>query len=307
MSQLSRGTILGGGRSDRPWKRFPVKFHLPGHGGTRENVVKRASWKLGAIDDGLDVNDGDEHELRMSTQIYRDSDFFTLLPLSVRMEVEYAGDYRISYHVFAANDTTNAAVVDTWLRLNNSGTMDYSEGSLYCRHSNRPDGDVYLQNIYSLAAGDDVSLVTQSSAGTGTAKLVADKTWINMELVSYTPGTAGEDPLGGRWRADRDCVIESVVLTRGTTGTAGTTSMDILKNGVSMLGTNKCDILWSDDFQVYDSSIFGAPLSAMSSFVAENDMIDVRVLAQESPFPRDIVMVLNCIPFELPDNPSLLA
>lgn len=281
------GSPTGGlaSRRSADGDRFNIEFLLPGHGNRREGILK-AVQRYDNVG-GLNLNQAVNVPVWLATVNRRDDDFFPPIgSFLTRVYVSKTGTYRVSYNVVARNTGVANGNVRCWVAKNgNAGTALVGSAMAFTTVTNLTDGSASTSFLTDLTAGDYLEIyATRSGALTGVMNTVAGASFMQVELVSYP----GESYLGGARLAPRPGYVELAVLTKGVSGYSGTTYVDVLKNGSTMLGSIKLSIASTQQYQVYPESMF-----SVKSFDV-NDTLSIALTATESPYPRDFSLILRC-------------
>ena len=81
--------------------------------------------------------------------------------------------------------------------------------------------------------------------------------------------------------------IEKVTVTKGVSGYSGTTSIRLLKNGLSVMGSNDLLITSAQQYAEFGQSCFGTTVSDVG------DVYSLDVISEEAPYPHDLVVIVR--------------
>lgn len=135
------------------------------------------------------------------------------------------------------------------------------------------------------AAGivDSGGTVIIGGGGSGGGGSSVPLTAFDVDWVANGPYRA-DDSVDGAWVVPTDCAISKIKVWRGVAGRAGTTILDVKRNGSSLYSTpaNRPTIAYSDGDDFALSCILPDVLT-----LAENDKITIDTLTKETGSPRD--------------------
>ena len=258
---------------------FTLTWFLPGHGNRREGVMKSVQRYDAA--GGVNPFQASATAFALGTEERRDQDFFGPVgSFPTRVKILRAGTYRISYSVYSACSATSG----TWratVRKNGGSDLPGSAGIGRGNAGATPDGVASATFMHDFAAGDYFEVYTiKVGTGTGTFASVANYSMVTAELVSQSDETL----LGGAQVAPRAGVLTRVAVSKGVSGWSGTTRVRMLKNAVSMMGSNDLPILASQNYVEFGTAYHSVV------HVVPGDVLTLDVIGEESPYPRDLIL-----------------
>lgn len=274
------GRRFGGGGEP-----FFMRFDFPGHANRREGIVKLLQ-RYDSVG-GTNLNSATQVAVPFASVERRDGDFWDppgSNPATIRFLK--AGAYRVTYNVVA--DVLGVGSAKVYARKS-GGAQDLvgSISRMSLASATSPGSSAHATFVADFAAGDYVEVYAiRDGTDVGAMNTVAGASSILVELLSYS----GEALLGTRQIADRNVFIEKCTISKGVGGFSGTTYLDVLRNGVSLCGSNKLSIMSSQTFVEYSSSSFQLP------FISVGSEVTVDVIGEEAPYVRDLSVVLKLAP-----------
>ena len=281
MSPVTPSSRRFGGGGDP----FFMRFDFAGHANRREGIVKLLQRFDAA--GGTNLNSATQVAVPFASVERRDGDFWDppgSNPATVRFLK--AGVYRVKYSVVA--DVLGVGSAKVYARKN-GGASDLvgSVARMSLASTTAPGSAAHATFVADFAAGDWLEVyAVRDGTDVGNMSTVAGASSILVELLSYT----GETALGSRQVADRNAFIEKCTLSKDVGGYSGVTYVDVLRNGVSLCGSNKLSITPSQTFVEYPSSSFQIP------FIPVGSEVTVDVIGEEVPYPRGVCVVLKLAP-----------
>jgi len=264
--------------------RYTLAFTFPGHANRREGIMKRVLRRDSV--GGLNVNNASNTQVWLSAENFRDGDFFApIASFPTRVYILQTGTYRITYSVNVLSSGTGGGSVKTFISRNGAGNVLVGSMS----GMNVPAttaihaacGGSFLNDCTS---GDYLEIYAiREGALTGIMNTIAAGSTMQVEVVSHTT----EAVLGGKQVIAMPSVLEKATITKGVSGYSGTTSIRVLKNGLSIMGSNDMLITSAQQFVEYTQSYFGT-----TSFEV-GDVVSLDVISEEAPYPRDLAVILR--------------
>ena len=258
---------------------FTLTWVFPGHANRREGILK-ALVRYDAAG-GTNLNQASDIVVPLATEQIRDQDFFGPVESNTSaIRVTKAGRYRVTYACAFDNATIAAGGVKTWLRKNGATDLPGSHSGAVTAIA-QPRGHGAASVILDLAANDYLELFgRRSGTSAGNVSTIADGSMVTVELLSY----ANEAVLGGGQVAPRAGVLQRVAISKGVSGWSGTTRLRMLKNAVSMMGSNDMPILASQNYAEFGTEYHS------TYHIDPGDVLTLDVRDEESPYPRDLVV-----------------
>lgn len=285
MADSSRGAAsIESGRRGSPGfgPFFFLTWRISGHVGRRENIFKRL--ERGENVGGIDVHTASLTELAFPDEQHRDVDFFDpVASFAERFRITKAGVYRCEYNVSVSEDSASGTGSARFIgRKNGSGEISGSLSNVWvdagASVGSHSDGYARASFMETFAVDDYWGIWHIGFNGTIAIDTVIDRSLATTVLLSQTD----EDNSGGVQVAGGDGTLYKIVLMKGVSGTTGTTSIDVHKNGVSILPTQKLDMGPTDQVIEYPFDVFS------DLTVSNGDQFTLVVDAEESPFLRDL-------------------
>lgn len=273
-----------GGRSRATGERYNVYFNFPGHANRREGISKVVMRRDNV--GGLNLNNASNTQVFLAREVLRDPDFFGPVgSFPTRVYVTQTGRYRINYSVTVAAGSVSGGSAQVWISRNGGGgVMTGSMSSLYLGATTSAQTSCGASYVADLSSGDYLEIyATRVSALTGALNTVNAGSQLTIELVSFTE----ESTLGGRQVVSRPSLLEKATLTKGVSGYSGSTFVRVLKNGLSIMGSNDLYITSAQTFSEFSQSYFATP-----SFDV-GDVVSLDVISEEAPYPRDLGVILR--------------
>jgi len=265
--------------------RYTLAFTFPGHANRREGILKYVKRRDSV--GGLNLNTGSNVLVWLSGENFRDGDFFPpIASFPTRIYLLRNATYRISYSVNALSAGAVAAgSVKTFVAKNGSGNMlAGSMSGFNVPVTASAHGAAFSSFIVDLNSGDYIEIYAiREGAPAGAINTIQNGSFMQVEVVSYPDETV----LGGKQVIAVPSVLEKATITKGVSGYSGTTSVRILKNGLSVMGSNDMLITSAQQFVEYTQSYFGS-----TSFEV-GDVVSLDVISEEAPYPRDLAVILR--------------
>jgi hypothetical protein len=276
-----------GGSSPSDPGIFFMTFTFPGHGNRREGILKYVKRRDSA--GGLNLNTGSNVIVWLAGESARDPDFFgPMSSFPTRVHVTRTGIYRVTYGVNAlSSGAADAGSIKTFISKNSSGSdLVGSMSGFTVPITASTHGSAFSSFIIDLVSGDYLEIYAiREGAPTGTINTIQGGSFMQVELVSLTDSA---ELLGTQQYVERDGRIEKVTITKGVSGYSGSTYFDVLRNGVTLVGSTKLAIASGENFKEYNVP------SSLNRNVAVGDLVTVDVVSDETPYARDICVIVKC-------------
>lgn len=264
-------------------ERYNLYFNFPGHANRREGIVKWLRRRDALGGQNLNVTNT---QVWFGTEDQRDPDFFGPIgSFPTRIYVTQDALYRVTYNLNATNGAATSASIKTRCAKNGgAGTLVGSMSGTNTIATTGTHAAVCASFLVNLVSGDYIEVVSTPDGGSvGALNTVASGCTIMVELVSLP----GEAILGGVQVITRASQLLRAILTKGVSGYSGTTSVRVLKNGLSIMGSNDLEIASSRQFAVFPQTVF-----ANYRFDV-GDVVSLDVISEEAPYPRDLGVTLQ--------------
>jgi hypothetical protein len=281
--RVGSGVVVGQER--RPVEVVTLRLELRGEM-RRRGDLRRHCLRVDASG-GADVNQATVTGFAVGTEEHLDADFFDPVgSFPNRVKVLVAGTYRLSYGLSVASSSgAQVGSIRAFLALNgDSGDVIPGTDSGTAIPANSGSRGFAGASVLADLAANDYVEIYSLRAGTGTAGMpaVAGGSYLQAELVSFdevpTPRLVIDRPL--RLRAAR--------VSKGASGSTGTTTLDVLRNGSSILTTAKLQVDAGEPWEQVGSEAFASDL------LETGDEITLDVIDEEDPAARDVGVELLC-------------
>lgn len=276
--------VRGAGSPADPGTFF-LYFAFPGHANRREGILKRVLRRdnLG----GLNLNSAGNTQVYLPAESARDIDFFgPVTSFPTRVYVTRTGTYRVTYCVNVLSSGSLGGSIKTIVTRNGgAGALVGSMAGIYVGPTSGVQQSCGSSFLNDCTSGDYLEIVaTRVGALTTALNTIAGGSFMQVELVSFSE----EALLGSQQYVERAGRIEKVIVTKGISGYSGTTYFDILRNGVTMVGSTKLTIASNENYKEI------VVPSSLNKNVDVGDLITIDVVSEESPFPRDFFVSVKC-------------
>jgi hypothetical protein len=264
--------------------RYNLYFNFPGHANRREGIMKRVSRRDSV--GGLQINSAGDTKIWLPSEDFRDGDFFGPIgSFPTRVYLLQTATYRVTYNVNATTGAATAASVKTRIGKNGAaGVVICSMSGMNVQATSGMHGAAFASFIQDFTSGDYLEIVsTRESAAAGALNTIVGGSSMQVELVSLP----GETTMGGKQYIDRSSQLMRVVLTKGVSGYSGSTYVRVLKNGLSIMGSNDLIITSAQQFADFSQSYF-----ATTVFDA-GDVLSLDVISEEAPYSRDLQAIVT--------------
>lgn len=264
--------------------RYTLAFTFPGHANRREGIMKYVLRRDSV--GGLNLNSVGNTQVWLSGENFRDADFFgPISSFPTRVYVTRTGTYRITYTVNVTSSGIVGGSIKTFVTRNGSGNViTGSVGGIALGATTGIQASCGASFLRDCTGGDYLEIwTTRVGALAGAMNSVQGACTMQVELVSFTD----EPVLGGKQVIAISSQLEKATITKGVSGYSGTTSVRILKNGLSVMGSNDMLITSAQQFVEYTQSYFGS-----TSFEI-GDVVSLDVISEEAPYPRDLAVILR--------------
>lgn len=271
------------GDESRGVERVVLRLELRGDPSRRADLHRRCQ----RVDStgGVNANAVSATAIGLDSELERDEEFFAAAgSFPSRVQVLRSGRYRVTSAVVLASASGAAAAMRGFVAKNGvtGSPIEGSESGACVVAASGARMILPASMIVDLAANDYVEAYTIRIVGTVTLNTVAGGSSITVELLE-----ADEVPTP-RLVVDRFLRIEGVRASKGTSGSSGTTTLDVLVNGVSILASPLLQLDYSEAW------VSEGPSLIASADLGPSDEVTLDVIDEESPAPRDIVVELLC-------------
>lgn len=262
---------------------FTLELSAAGHFHRREGLVKLLQRYDAA--GSLDINTVAATAFQFNTEERRDTDFFGAIgSFPARLTVTKGGIYRVTYRINTGQGGAVAGSARSYARKNGSGgeiTGSHGRGGAIATATF--PASLGSEFVIDLAANDYLEIMTIRVVGTGTMPSVAAQSHALLEMVTYD----GEAALGGKAMTQEIGTLRRARLIKGTSGSSGTTAVDVKKNGVSILPSTKLQVASSAASADFYSTSFS------DVACAPGDLFELDATGNETPPARDIRLELD--------------
>lgn len=278
--QVGSGVAVGSRRGDVD--RFVLRFDLPGEGHRRTGLLRLLDRYDAA--GGQNLNQASATAVTFATESRRDGDFYAAVgSFSTRFKALIAGTYRFAYSIVLTNAAAGAASIESYVTKNGGSAIVGSYGAAITPNSTNPKTCLTGSIIVDLAANDYLEVFgIRAGGGTGAVNTVANRSRAELSLLS-----TAELP-SARVVCDRVGRLLAARVSKGFSGTSGTTEVDVLVGGSSVLTSAKLDVPAASAWLQFGHDTFTEPR------LQPGQEVTVKVLGVESPAPRDLRVELLC-------------
>lgn len=229
--------------------------------------------------------------VEFDSEVHCDTGYFYAVDSNTdQLVVKRAGRYRITYACSADNTSSSGFSGLRWgIYLNgttSSELLSRAQSYSYHRLDSRGEDTGTAMTIVDLAA-DDVLRIggTKSATGTGNATTVADGSVVMIELLHDDAWTDVSQV------AQFDGVIECIEVSKDTSGGSGTTDLDLLIDGSSVVVSAGISV----DYTAASVSFPAIAYLNTTTFL-RGSKLAVRFVGEETPPATGVVVVLRCRP-----------
>lgn len=271
----SRGTTARGRGGGLLLK---VAFHAPHLASRRDGCGKvlQRYESTGAIE----WNNAAATGVAFPTDSYRDADVFGAYDGSnpTRNKVLVDGRYLVSYTLTVDNQAATNAALKSFVTKNGGAALVGSHGAMNST-TVMIRGCMHSSFVIDLVANDYLEVFVQrSSTFAGSTKSVQNLSHLLMHALNFADG----GPVGAPYHCERALQVERVSVSKGVSGTSGSTTLRMKKNG-----SNVCATDFTLGYATRSDS-FNADAYLSDSYFGPGDLMTFDAQAVESPEATDL-------------------
>lgn len=150
-----------------------------------------------------------------------------------RAKVYLAGRYLVDYTLVVDNAGATNTGLKCFATKNGGAALPGSHGAILST-TGITRGAGHGHFVVDLAANDYLEVFVQRANGTGSTKSAQNLSHLLVHALTFTDG----GPVGAPYYCERALQVERVVVSKGVSGTSGSTTLRLKKNGSSVCTTD---------------------------------------------------------------------
>lgn len=257
-------------------------MQLGGSPGARQGIYK-ALQRRDTVG-GVNLNTTGNVATDFNSESIRATDFYDARDGGnpTRLTVSKTGVYRVTYSINLANTGAGVVSIKGWAAKNGVTGTELEGSASSCLSNAVANTRCQLEATFlvSLTAADYLEIYATRVVGTSTLATVASASHVLIEMVSYP----GESNIGGQHVIVADSSLVWVLVSKGVSGSSGSTMVDVLVNGTSILATSKLTLAAATASDVFGVDWFG------SVNFTSGSLLTVDMYAEETEPARDVVV-----------------